>query len=85
MTVTEEQPVASPPLPEYLYPVNDHGDFEYTLRVFLLLRRHQQGGEWTEVVADVDKQQRDHPDWDMETTNTYCDWQAWYFGENRDH
>lgn len=63
---------------DYLYDSNDHGYFKYPLRVFLLLRRHAQGGEWEDVLADVNKQQREHPDWDFTLTNTYDDWLDWY-------
>lgn len=55
-----------------------HGNFRYTLRVFLLMRRHNEGGDWNDVVKDVDTEQRHHPDWDVDEKDTYVHWQHWY-------
>lgn len=38
------------------YPEDEHGDFKYTLRQFLLMYRLNQGGEWTEVLAWASRQ-----------------------------
>lgn len=62
------------------YPEDEHGNFKYTLRQYLLMRRLNLGGEWTDVVKDVDHECRTHSEWDVEAHNTYRDWQAWYDG-----
>lgn len=76
MTVTEWKPLEE----------DEHGDFKYTLRQYLLMRRLQQGGEWPEVVAAVDKQFSRNHEWDVdpESTDTYRNWTTWYNANLRD-
>lgn len=64
--------------PRHGHDTDIHGDFKYTLRQFLLMRRNNQGGDWTDVVKDVDYEQRNHPDWDVDDKDTYMNWQRWY-------
>lgn len=70
MTVTEEAPARDDTDP--------HGDFKYTLRQYLLMRRNNHGGDWTDVLADVNAEQRAHPEWDTEAKDTYMNWQHRY-------
>lgn len=55
-----------------------HGDFQYTLRQFLLMRRLHQGGEWTEVVKDVAREIGGREEWDIDARATYRDFTTWY-------
>lgn len=65
------------------HPADEHGDFEYTLRQFLLMRRLHLGGEWTDVCNDVSREIAQNPDWDIEERDTYRNWRVWYYGGNR--
>ena len=60
---------------------DEHGDFKYTLRQYLLMRRLALGGDWTDVVTAVNAEiSRNVGEWDVEATDTYRNWQAWYYG-----
>lgn len=57
----------------------DHGNFRYTLRQYLLMRYLNRGGDWTDVLARVNKELWEHrTDWDGEAMNTYGNWRRWY-------
>lgn len=58
--------------------IDQHGDFQYTLRQYLLMRRLQLGGEWTDVVKDVNRGISEHDEWDIDTRATYRDFTTWY-------
>lgn len=58
----------------------DHGDFKYTLRQYLLMRRLSLGGDWTDVLADVNREIRANPEWDVEELASYDEWRDWYYG-----
>lgn len=59
------------------YPEDEHGDFKYTLRQFLLMYRLNQGGEWGEVLEWASRQLTEQQ-WDPEEQRTYMDWSRWY-------
>lgn len=59
---------------------DQHGDFQYTLRQYLLMRRLNLGGEWTDVVYDVTRELTVNHEWDAEAEDTYANWQDWYYG-----
>lgn len=56
----------------------DHGEFKYTLRQYLLMRYLNRGGDWTDVVTQVNQELWDRREWDGEALNTYADWRRWY-------
>lgn len=60
---------------------DEHGDFEYTLRQYLLMRRHSLGGEWTEIYRDVVYELAHHPAWDADEKDTYANWRTWYYSD----
>lgn len=62
------------------YETDEHGDFKYTLRQYLLMRRLHAGGDWTDVCAEVSREIALNYDWDVEATDTYRNWQKWYYG-----
>jgi len=58
-----------------------HGDFHYTLRQYLLMRRLNCGGEWTDVCNDVSDEIMRNYEWDVDARDTYSNWQSWYYGD----
>ena len=86
MTMTEEPPTDEieymPRLKAWEETVEDeHGDFRYTLHQFLLMRRLNLGGEWSDIVREVGREIGENPDWDVEERDTFRNWRAWYFGD----
>lgn len=59
-------------------PQFDHGEFKYTLRQYLLMRKLNRGGDWTDVLREVNEELWRNPEWDAEALNTYDNWRAWY-------
>lgn len=59
------------------YPEDEHGDFQYTLRQFLLMYRLNLGGEWEEVTEWTRRQIIEHQ-WDPDDERTYRDHMKWY-------
>lgn len=59
---------------------DQHGDFEYTLRQFLLMHRLHAGGEWPDVLADVNRMIGNN-EWDVDAKDTYRNWTVWYNGD----
>lgn len=57
---------------------DEHGDFKYTLRQFLLMRRLHEGGDWTDVVREVSQLLRANDEWDQDELRTYRDHLARY-------
>lgn len=64
--------------PARKFDTDEHGDFKYTLRQYLLMRRNNQGGDWTDVLADVNAETRANPEWNVDCKDTYMNWQDWY-------
>jgi hypothetical protein len=65
----------------YDYETDEHGDFKYTLRQYLLMRRLNLGGEWTDVCTEVSREVSEHGyAWDLNAEDTYRNWQGWYYG-----
>lgn len=61
---------------------DEHGNFKYTLRQYLLMRQLETRGadEWTAICGDVTKQVLDN-EWDPDALATYDEHQAWFRGE----
>lgn len=79
MTMTDE-PITDE-IKWWEYPEDEHGDFKYTLRQYLLMRRLNLGGEWTDVCTEVAREVAVHGyEWDLNATDTYRNWQQWYYG-----
>lgn len=60
---------------------DEHGDFLYTLRQYLLMRRLNLGGDWTDVCNDVSREVMQNYTWDVDARDTYSNWTAWYRGD----
>lgn len=62
-------------------PLGEHGNFQYTLRQFLLLRKHHEGGDWTDTMNAVGSEFHQNPEWDPDWLDTYDNWLSWYYGQ----
>lgn len=60
---------------------DEHGDFLYTLRQYLLMRRLSLGGDWTDVVSDVSREITENYMWDVDERDSYHNWHNWYHGD----
>lgn len=61
---------------------DEHGDFKYSLKQFLLMRRFRLGGDWTDVCSDVSAEITANSEWDIEARDTYMSWQRWYLNQS---